>query len=303
MMCQSDSAWEWCRWIHLDTFCDFEWTQSGIEKIACDIPDHRVQLIGDYNKHQCGIKLSHLDPEDRGNWQCELEKYYFGFSRRYGETVYTKINLAVIERPTTSTTPVATTAEETTTKWLTETSEEAVLPIDEEEEYKRKFFMLRIFVLGGIGSVLFVLAGMFWAYFMYLWKTLDSSMKRDHVTMGPDGPEMALGVAEPDLEEGGTPSKAAVRGRKKRRKKRGSSNGSGSAGSSIKKLTEAGSAVSVGTFKDAVKIVQLARVFGSKTIQNLQQPAAFNAQPPQAEDGFPMETIQPTSASPPFDDD
>ena len=114
MMCQADSAWEWCRWIHLDTFCDFEWTRSGIEKIACDIPDHKVRLIGDYAKHQCGIRLSHLDPGDRGNWQCELEKYYLGFSRRYGETVSTKINLAVIESPWTSTTPAITTVEATT---------------------------------------------------------------------------------------------------------------------------------------------------------------------------------------------
>ena len=42
MMCQTDAWWEWCRWIHLDTFCDFEWTghgpKGGVEKIACDLP-------------------------------------------------------------------------------------------------------------------------------------------------------------------------------------------------------------------------------------------------------------------------
>ena len=44
-------------------------------------------------------------------------------------------------------------------------------------------------MLSTIGLVLSILAGMFWAYFMYLWKTLDNSLKRDHVVMGPDGPE------------------------------------------------------------------------------------------------------------------
>ena len=57
----------------------------------------------------------------------------------------------------------------------------------EEEEYQRKFFMLKVLVLGGVGSVLTLLAALFWAYFMYLWKTLDSSLKRDHVIGGGPG--------------------------------------------------------------------------------------------------------------------
>ena len=28
-MCQADQHWEWCRWIHMDQFCDFEWVSSG----------------------------------------------------------------------------------------------------------------------------------------------------------------------------------------------------------------------------------------------------------------------------------
>ena len=47
--------------------------------------------------------------------------------------------------------------------------------------------MLKVFVLGGVGSVLTLLAALFWAYFMYLWKTLDSSLKRDHVIGGGPG--------------------------------------------------------------------------------------------------------------------
>ena len=57
----------------------------------------------------------------------------------------------------------------------------------EEEEYQRKFFLLKVFVLGGVGSVLTILAALFWAYFMYLWRTLDNSLKRDHVIGGGPG--------------------------------------------------------------------------------------------------------------------
>ena len=89
---------------------------------------------------------------------------------------------------------------------------------------------------------------MFWAYFMYLWKTLDSSMKRDHVTMGPDGPEMALGTGNEDndngmmmdggdLEKGvGPGGQPPPMGRRKRRRKRGSSGAGGP--SLVNKQTE-----------------------------------------------------------------
>lgn len=57
----------------------------------------------------------------------------------------------------------------------------------EEEEYQRQFFLLKVFVLGGVGSVITLLAAIFWAYFMYLWRTLDNSLKRDHVIGGGPG--------------------------------------------------------------------------------------------------------------------
>lgn len=47
--------------------------------------------------------------------------------------------------------------------------------------------MLKVLVYGGVGSVLTLLAALFWSYFMYLWKTLDSSLKRDHVIGGGPG--------------------------------------------------------------------------------------------------------------------
>ena len=84
LWCQADSYWEWCRWIHHDRYCDFEWISNYRSVIAdsCDFPHGKVELIGDYEKFQCGIRISDLAFEDRGLWICEVEKYYTGFSRR-----------------------------------------------------------------------------------------------------------------------------------------------------------------------------------------------------------------------------
>lgn len=59
--------------------------------------------------------------------------------------------------------------------------------------------MLKVFVLGGVGSVLTLLAVLFWVYFMYLWKTLDNSLKRDHVIGG--GPRGGVDHAAMAVQE------------------------------------------------------------------------------------------------------
>lgn len=52
-------------------------------------------------------------------------------------------------------------------------------PPRDEEEYQRQFFLLKIFVLGGIGFVFLILAVIFWSYYMYLWRTWDSNKRPD----------------------------------------------------------------------------------------------------------------------------
>ena len=96
LLCQADKYWEWCRWIHMDKFCDFEWSPAyGVHKIGCDFPQGKVELFGDYHQHQCGIRVYDLDSRDRGTWMCEVEKYYTGFSRRYGEYRTNVLNLMI----------------------------------------------------------------------------------------------------------------------------------------------------------------------------------------------------------------
>ena len=92
-MCRTDSHWEWCRWIHLDQYCDFEWvgwhggdntdgSNPGVSRIACDFPAGKVEFFGSYDRHECGLRVHHLSARDRGYWYCEVEKYYLGYSRR-----------------------------------------------------------------------------------------------------------------------------------------------------------------------------------------------------------------------------
>ena len=35
----------------------------------------RVAIIGDYNKHECAIRLSPVSEYDSGLWKCEIEEY------------------------------------------------------------------------------------------------------------------------------------------------------------------------------------------------------------------------------------
>lgn len=46
-------------------------------------------------------------------------------------------------------------------------------------------FVLQLVVLGGVGFVLATLTGVFWAYFMYLWKTWESGKKEAILGPGP----------------------------------------------------------------------------------------------------------------------
>ena len=82
LLCQTDRRWEWCRWIHNDRYCDYEWINGGVRETGCDFPGEKIEYIGNYHNFECGIVIRNADVADRGLWQCEIEKYYLGFSRR-----------------------------------------------------------------------------------------------------------------------------------------------------------------------------------------------------------------------------
>jgi len=224
VMCQADQHWEWCRWIHMDQFCDFEWVSSGsgIRQIGCDFPKGKVKFTGDYTKHQCGLLIRDLNAKDRGIWMCEVEKYYTGFSRRYGEYRQSIVNLVVHMKPKTTTTSspssssAAAATGNPTASALTPNSfannarggpasgsggasagngnvnnnnnsnshnSTTVNPISAEEDFEHSFFILRMIVLGTIGCVFSILGLIFWVYFVYLWKTWDSGKREQMATV------------------------------------------------------------------------------------------------------------------------
>ena len=81
LMCKADNYWEWCRWVHMSSYCEWEWTSSaeGVSRTGCSLDE--VQRVGNYSAFECGLRFT-VRPQHRGVWLCELEKYHFGFMRR-----------------------------------------------------------------------------------------------------------------------------------------------------------------------------------------------------------------------------
>ena len=45
------------------------------------------RLAGNYSRHECGL-IFELNPQHRGVWICELEKYHTGFNKRLVQNIY-----------------------------------------------------------------------------------------------------------------------------------------------------------------------------------------------------------------------
>lgn len=122
LVCQTDSYYEYCDWIHKpndrstgDRECHFEWKRDfdRVLQQKCDASlSHRVTITGNYNKHQCGIIIDNVDTRDAGQWACKVEKYRWGLGKGVGTTVQyaLKLNVNVPTTTTTTTTSTTTTA-------------------------------------------------------------------------------------------------------------------------------------------------------------------------------------------------
>ena len=44
-----------------------------------------MEYVGNYNQHECEVKLDNFKATDEGLWTCELESYVFGGARGYPE--------------------------------------------------------------------------------------------------------------------------------------------------------------------------------------------------------------------------
>lgn len=124
LTCGTDSSYEHCDWKHPGgtKACNFEWKRAvgAVQMQECEELSHRVVFVGDYNKHQCGIRVSNAELSDSGPWTCEIEQYVWG-DWASGTKVAATMNVSVVAstvapptsayRPTPSTrvTPVSST--------------------------------------------------------------------------------------------------------------------------------------------------------------------------------------------------
>ena len=117
LVCRADGWWEYCSWIHGDTQCNLQWrystgnvTMQGCQsKLAA-----RISIAGDYNNHECSIRIKNVDIRDEGTWKCKMESYVSGIGRGYTKT--RSLVIAIAKKTTTSTTETITsTAAPTTT--------------------------------------------------------------------------------------------------------------------------------------------------------------------------------------------
>ena len=126
LTCRSDGYWEYCNWRHRDRECQLEWKYSygDVTKQQChDDLEDRVSIAGDYNKHECSIRISGLEMKDAGSWECQMEAYVSGVFR--GTTDKKSVPLRIIEPTTTESEPSSTTTvSSTTTQSTTTTTEE-----------------------------------------------------------------------------------------------------------------------------------------------------------------------------------
>lgn len=117
LICKSDSHWERCNWIHKPTtgvtageesHCNMEWKYASGDVTITDCPIHsRINMVGDYNKYECGIQVTSVVEEDSGQWECEMEEYRLGdwsFGSRHSQ-----IFGPFIVKTATSSPPVTTT--------------------------------------------------------------------------------------------------------------------------------------------------------------------------------------------------
>ena len=81
LTCRGISPYEYCHWYHDSGTCKFEWkySEGKIQETFCSSSlTPRLEFVGDYEKHDCSIKLHHIRISDEGKWRCRLQSYILG---------------------------------------------------------------------------------------------------------------------------------------------------------------------------------------------------------------------------------
>jgi len=71
-----------CVWIHTESnkACEFRYTHAVnklVKQNTCLLDDHegRIHVAGNYDKHECGLKISQAILNDTGEWRVEVKEY------------------------------------------------------------------------------------------------------------------------------------------------------------------------------------------------------------------------------------
>ena len=98
LSCTVDNYYEWCTFRKNARKCDFEWKRAlnNIATIDCHDFKEKADFHGNYNNHECAIKVKNATFMDSGIWTCDLESYHFGFNRGDGFKVRGAIEVKVL---------------------------------------------------------------------------------------------------------------------------------------------------------------------------------------------------------------
>ena len=98
LSCEVNNYYEYCKFIHNDKICDFEWKRDVWNITVADCADYEGRFVwsGNFDYYKCAITINKVKPEDTGAWSCEMESYAAGKYRGYGYNVTAKFDLSLI---------------------------------------------------------------------------------------------------------------------------------------------------------------------------------------------------------------
>ena len=67
LACNTDAYYEWCKFIHSDKACDFEWRKDvwNITTLDCSDFEGRARFVGIYGNYECIMELDNVTLEGR----------------------------------------------------------------------------------------------------------------------------------------------------------------------------------------------------------------------------------------------
>ena len=65
LTCNADGHYEWCKFMHNDKICDFQWKRDvwNITTLECSDFAGRARFVGNYDSYECGMELDNVTPE------------------------------------------------------------------------------------------------------------------------------------------------------------------------------------------------------------------------------------------------